>query len=414
MSSPPVSKKCKKKWDHCVLKVLAKFTRKYKTDKPDDIILYAIDYFTKIKQRIEDDIALKAYIDTLRFQQAAIRPSEIEVGDTIKDLRGGVRSETHDVDKLMRQRDEVTIEKSTEVTKFLTETLKQSFIFQRLDDERLKYVITAMTPLEVRKGDCIIEQGSYMDALIVIEYGAFEVLRVNPPVPEPMLIKTCGRGEYFGINSLLHRTISRTSVHALTDSLLWTIPRAKFRRILLKSALSQRRRKVAYLNHVPMFENLTEKERLSIAEQIKTLVFKEGQVIYKQDDIADGIYIIEYGSVSLNIRGTGRSQIFINRVGKHQFFGEMSMITYNLRPLTAIAMKHVCVHFIAVEVFENVAGSCIQVIARTPFNLKERVMAIFGNIVNMRNLRGGLPISLRFSLESLREVQITDITFDYM
>lgn len=407
----PLPAKCRKELDKNIIEVLARFTESCKTDKPDDIIIYAIDYFKKLRQKRQDDKAEKEYIDKLSLKQAVTPLAEFDTEEEfIEGHHEHVRSECHDLEKLKQELPNRPVEKRMETKKFLASTLRQSCLFQTLDYERMRNVINAMRPKFVRKGECVLEQGKTIDSFMVFENGAFEVLKIKPPVPEPKLIRTGGRGEYFGENSLLHPIVNKVSVIALLDSTLWTISRVRFRRILLRTGLSQRRKNAKFLNYIPFFENLTESERLSIAEQMRTVYIKEGESVYQQGECASGIFVVEYGSVSLNLRGSQDLQIMVNRVEERQYFGEMALFTHDRRPSTAIALIPLCLHFVGVSSFENVVGPCLQLMARTPVGLSERIMELFGHISNIKNLRSELPNTLRLSLESLRDLEVENKT----
>ncbi|XP_026471836.1 cAMP-dependent protein kinase type II regulatory subunit-like [Ctenocephalides felis] len=377
----PLPAKCRKELDKNIIEVLARFTESCKTDKPDDIIIYAIDYFKKLRQKRQDDKAEKEYIDKLSLKQAVTPLAEFDTEEFIEGHHEHVRSECHDLEKLKQELPNRPVEKRMETKKFLASTLRQSCLFQTLDYERMRNVINAMRPKFVRKGECVLEQGKTIDSFMVFENGAFEVLKIKPPVPEPKLIRTGGRGEYFGENSLLHPIVNKVSVIALLDSTLWTISR-----------------------------NLTESERLSIAEQMRTVYIKEGESVYQQGECASGIFVVEYGSVSLNLRGSQDLQIMVNRVEERQYFGEMALFTHDRRPSTAIALIPLCLHFVGVSSFENVVGPCLQLMARTPVGLSERIMELFGHISNIKNLRSELPNTLRLSLESLRDLEVENKT----
>jgi CRP-like cAMP-binding protein len=68
--------------------------------------------------------------------------------------------------------------------------------------------------------------------------------------------------------------------------------------------------------------------------------FEPGDVIFKEKDNSDCLYIIKEGQVAI-YKGTGDDALPIALIGSGEFLGEMSLIVDNLRSTTAKALSPV-------------------------------------------------------------------------
>lgn len=84
----------------------------------------------------------------------------------------------------------------------------------------------------------------------------------------------------------------------------------------------------------------------------KKLHFKEGDIIFKEDDEgAKEMYFIDSGRVKI-VKKVGDTEATLATLDEGDFFGEMSLISGNKRSATAMAFTDCKVHTMDKETFE--------------------------------------------------------------
>jgi len=106
-------------------------------------------------------------------------------------------------------------------------------------------------------------------------------------------------------------------------------------RAVLKSEQHDRRRK-QLLASVNLFEALSEDERAELAQNLKYAPFTRGEIITRQGDEADWLYLVEDGRASVRVTDGGRERE-VTKLEAPSFFGEMSLLTGEPRAATIVA-----------------------------------------------------------------------------
>ena len=85
----------------------------------------------------------------------------------------------------------------------------------------------------------------------------------------------------------------------------------------------------------------------------KKIVFKEGEVIFKEEEEGGGMemYFIDSGRVNI-VKKVGDTDATLTTLDEGDFFGEMSLITGNKRSASAIAQTNCKLHTMDKETFE--------------------------------------------------------------
>jgi len=104
----------------------------------------------------------------------------------------------------------------------------------------------------------------------------------------------------------------------------------------------------AFLTDSPLFSDLDETERaqILIIGQVKS--YAEGQVIFKEGDAGDGLFVVVKGSIRISKQGaTGEEALAI--LEPHAFFGEMALIDLSPRAADAIANEPADLFFLPLK-----------------------------------------------------------------
>lgn len=116
----------------------------------------------------------------------------------------------------------------------------------------------------------------------------------------------------------------------------------------------------------------------------KNVSFKEGQVIFKEDEEdCKELYVIDSGRVNI-VKRVGDTDITLTTLDEGDFFGEMSLITGSKRSASAVAQTKCKLHTMDKETFEfnltndiNFMRQILETLARrleaTDTNLKRHI-----------------------------------------
>lgn len=142
-----------------------------------------------------------------------------------------------------------------------------------------------------------------------------------------------------------------------------------------------------FLTQSPLFRNLDEAERAQILIIGQVQAFRPGQVIFREGDAGDGLFIVMRGSVRISKRSaTGEEALAV--LEPPAYFGEMALIDMAARAADAIANEPTELFFIPlkdlrslIEVHHQMALKILyalcEVLAQRLRETNERYMSIF-------------------------------------
>ena len=82
---------------------------------------------------------------------------------------------------------------------------------------------------------------------------------------------------------------------------------------------------VAFLRQVPIFKDVDEQVLLALWPSLRERRLRKGEVIFREGDPGDELFVIFSGSVVVSKPVTGRVEQVLNRLGQGEVFGEMSV-----------------------------------------------------------------------------------------
>ena len=107
------------------------------------------------------------------------------------------------------------------------------------------------------------------------------------------------------------------------------------------------------IRSMPMFENLSEKEKKTLAKDEHSLIeFNNGDLIIQEGDESGALYLLIKGSVLIT-KSSGDSQIRLAKLKAGELFGEMSFFTKNPRQSNVLASENVLVMKMDENFFEK-------------------------------------------------------------
>ena len=111
--------------------------------------------------------------------------------------------------------------------------------------------------------------------------------------------------------------------------------------------------RVDALSRVDVFRALDAEKIDRLARRLRHVVFGPGEVILRQGDPGDSLYLVRGGQVAVQIGVLGASKE-IATLGVGEFFGEMSLMTGESRTATVVAKTDVECYIVEKEAFQEI------------------------------------------------------------
>lgn len=90
---------------------------------------------------------------------------------------------------------------------------------------------------------------------------------------------------------------------------------------------------LSFLEKIPLFSSISRDQLRAIAELCVPVSAQKGDIVFREGDPGDSMYIIKSGSVGVYV-GYGNSDRFVNYLLRGDFFGEMALLTGRPRSAT--------------------------------------------------------------------------------
>lgn len=178
-------------------------------------------------------------------------------------------------------------------------------------------------------GATILGQHRHDRFLYLVLRGALQ-LRLRDKDGREVLMGVLARGDCCGEGPLFGDFFRRMSALAQSDCQLLQIPLAELKESLgtmpmVAAALRhvyKRRMVECTLARIPLLSQLVPMERLALANLLQPAFFARGNLIMRQGDPADALYLIESGQVAVEQGGQTLATL-----GEGDFFGEIALLT---------------------------------------------------------------------------------------
>uniref|UniRef100_A0A6I8PFS9 Protein kinase cAMP-dependent type II regulatory subunit beta n=1 Tax=Ornithorhynchus anatinus TaxID=9258 RepID=A0A6I8PFS9_ORNAN len=224
----------------------------------------------------------------------------------------------------------------------LQEACKDILLFKNLDPEQMSQVLDAMFEKLVKEGEHVIDQGDDGDNFYVIDRGTFDIYVKCDGVGR-CVGNYDNRGS-FGELALMYNTPRAATITATSPGALWGLDRVTFRRIIVKNNAKKRRMYENFIESLPFLKSLDVSERLKVVDVIGTKIYKDGEQIIAQGDLADSFFIVESGEVKITMKRKNKQEVEENdsveiaRYSRGQYFGELALVTNKPRAASAYAI----------------------------------------------------------------------------
>ncbi len=226
-----------------------------------------------------------------------------------------------------------------------------------LNSLQLRELVLESNILLPAAGEIIFKRNDYSTTFFSIVEGELDVLIDEDNVPDAVL----KAGEFFGEMALVSGRRRAGTVRARTPCVLIETPRRAMQK-LISSVQSMRRvlNEVAIKSvvHICIGLSLSEEDLNDLANNATLKSYAAGEELFHEGDEADGLYLIQRGSVTVSHMIGGREVVLLYVAAGH-YVGEMSLISGEPRYATVRAA-------VATEAVLIDAGRMRDIIARNP------------------------------------------------
>ena len=128
------------------------------------------------------------------------------------------------------------------------------------------------------------------------------------------------------------------------------------------------------LGEVDLFRPFSDEAKQTLSDNIRSHRLSMGEIIVRQGDVGNSLFIIVEGVVGVRVQSTEGEQVEVARLGAGNFFGEMALLTGEDRTATVIAITDVHLYEITKEDLAPLMEEQLEVLERISKILTQRQM----------------------------------------
>lgn len=245
-----------------------------------------------------------------------------------------------------------------------SDLLKNIELFHSLSADQLAQLSSTLADVNYSKGSIILDENSKPDSLYLIQSGRVELF-IREEETREISVSELGPGDCFGEQGLtsLMAGLRKENAKALSDTILLKIAYSEIRKI---SALNDAfHRALREMSHNHLLKKLQAgsslyyltPDMLGDLSQFSTREMEAGTIIFKQDDPADGVYILISGEVDLYQTLETGEEVFIWKIEDSGIFGELGVMQESTRAATAKVGRKSKLIFIPADDFKKLYHS---------------------------------------------------------
>ncbi|RKG99158.1 cyclic nucleotide-binding domain-containing protein, partial [Corallococcus sp. CA047B] len=213
-------------------------------------------------------------------------------------------------------------------------------------------------------GERILAQGSHGDAFYVICEGSVRVFREDDGHRQDLA--TLEGGAFFGEMALLSGAPRAASVESASDdtqvleisaSVLATLSHSHPPVAQALKKFCRERLLTNVMNGSPLFRPFNRKDRRGLVERFRARDVERGDVIIREGDATDGLYVVLSGEVDVLKDGH-----VLSRLKEGDLFGEISLLQKTPATATVEAARHTTLLRLPREDFDSLISSHPQVL----------------------------------------------------
>jgi CRP-like cAMP-binding protein/Fe-S-cluster-containing hydrogenase component 2 len=235
---------------------------------------------------------------------------------------------------------------------------------------QLREFILESDILTPREGEIVFERNDYTNSFFMVVSGSVQVEMRRPGAASTWF--TLEAGQFFGELGLISGRRRSTTVRAGAGCVLLEAPRRAMLKLIASVESVRKQVDEAFLrravaNYLAPMVPVAELEEL-LTEGVQVRSYGGGDVLFREGDAADGVYLLRRGSVTIS-RTLGGREVVLSYLSAGNYFGEMALLSDSPRMATVKAT-------VATDALVLEAGAFKRVMRRNP-KLREEMEARF-------------------------------------
>jgi len=276
--------------------------------------------------------------------------------------------------------------------------LRNFEVFKDVETDDIEKILKTVQLRRFQPEEIIIKQGEEGDSIFLILEGSVKII-YETEIGKIVELAFLSKGEFFGEMAFYGKKIRQATVVSVDYTTLIEFNREKIEDLIKKSESIKLALEKYYKERIldviiatsPLFSGVSYEVRQDLISRFKLRTFQPGDIIIKQNDPSDAMYIIKSGKVRVIVEKDGElNEIALLNSG--EFFGEIGLVTGQKRTASVVALTRV-------EAMELTKDDLDAIIAKHPDILnilknyiKQRTTDTFRKLVELKrlNLKKGL------------------------
>lgn len=205
-------------------------------------------------------------------------------------------------------------------------------LFHPLSQPQFRELITESNLHIMKKGEIIFNKNDYTDSFWSVVSGG-----VNIEITSSKSVRV-DQGNFFGEMGLISGRRRTATVVAANEVLLLETPRKQMLKLIasvnqVKSTLDKTFLIRAFQTSI--FPEATPEVLSQLADKCSFRKFKKGEILFKEGDIGDALYVIRKGSVKVSRKNKEGEDIIQTYIPAGNYVGEMALLSVEPRPRSA-------------------------------------------------------------------------------
>lgn len=235
--------------------------------------------------------------------------------------------------------------------------------------------------VELEAGQILFEQGDTGDSAYVIVAGALGI-RVRHDDGSETVIDKLAPGAIVGEMALMSGQPRSATAYALVDSRLICVTESEFEQLLetdpntsgaLDATVAPRWQRVQLAGILRgLLGDLDTASLHLLQEQMEWLHFSNGDVVFRQGDAADGLYVVINGRLRVTAVTGTEGEAYIGEIEPGQTVGEFALLSDEPRAATVYAVRDTNAVRIAPALFQQMVREYPEFVSRIMRIIVER------------------------------------------
>ncbi|CAE8613434.1 unnamed protein product, partial [Polarella glacialis] len=203
---------------------------------------------------------------------------------------------------------------------------------QVLTEQTQLRLVSCLRPHTFEKGESIFTEDEVGDKLYIVERGICEVLKKTNG--REMTVGQLGKGAFFGEIAVLYDMPRTSTVRAASQVVCLSLSRHDINAQLSAEDIDRMRliARTQVFSEIPLLSRLSPEQKARLAEKLKSQRWYKGAVLAGQNHITSQIYIVEQGTLLMEVSDRTMLPSFMQefggtiRLGPGQYFGMRGLL----------------------------------------------------------------------------------------